>query len=92
MYMYDVTNSERLALGAVRCSPNYLLEEKVSGVPPVFQGREEFQPCSILIGTEMENGIALGRQAGNSELSSRNEGIGRGPTRGRKRTQSTGRN
>ena len=40
----------------MRCSPNYLLEEKVSGVPPVFQGREEFQPCPILVGTEMENG------------------------------------
>jgi len=40
----------------VRCIPNYLLEEKVSGVPPVFQGREEFQPWPILVGTEMKNG------------------------------------
>ena len=28
----------------------------MSGVPPVFQGREEYQPCPILVGTEMENG------------------------------------
>ena len=31
---------------SVRCSPNYLLEEKVSGFPPVFQGREEFSAGS----------------------------------------------
>ena len=54
--IHDTSLFPRLVLGAVRCIPNYLLEEKVSGVPPVFQGREEFQPWPILVGMKMENG------------------------------------
>ena len=47
-------NFRRLVLGTNERTNEFRMifkRLKVTGVPPVFQGREKFQPCPILVGT-----------------------------------------